>query len=322
MDPSHRHTASMAAFRLVLFVTGAAVIANIDRPSDEKAVFLFPDARRQLGLVDPVGAALVIYETAWPEFGDRDKPGSLQICGLWPAAADRWHIGIKRETREIVPRKESLGCKIAIGIKVRSAARISALKQRQLLVRLSLLASCFLPLRCGDAVGLRLSIGFDELGSCPTIELPPTIESAGKALHRIARSRGRKCCPINCPGCRLGCHPPAVVLPLDRLFDIRVAAALRLWRSLAGRNPGPDPATLSRARRDRLILALRALDGRLAKASYREIADALFGVGEISGRAWKGHDLRDRTIRLVHYGLKMMEGGYRLLLLHPYREWS
>lgn len=29
--------------------------------------------------------------------------------------------------------------------------------------------------------------------------------------------------------------PPAVVVPLDRLFDIRVAAALRLWRSLAGR---------------------------------------------------------------------------------------
>jgi hypothetical protein len=113
--------------------------------------------------------------------------------------------------------------------------------------------------------------------------------------------------------------PPAVVLPLDRLFGIRVAAALRLWRSLAGRNPGPNPVTLSRARRDRLILALRALDGRLAKASYREIADALFGAGEISGRAWKSHDLRDRTIRLVHYGLKMMEGGYRLLLLHPYR---
>ncbi|MGH6795662.1 MAG: DNA -binding domain-containing protein [Methylocella sp.] len=39
----------------------------------------------------------------------------------------------------------------------------------------------------------------------------------------------------------------------------------------------------------------------------------------MSGRAWKGHDLRDRTIRLVHYGLKMMEGGYRLLWLHPYR---
>ncbi len=113
--------------------------------------------------------------------------------------------------------------------------------------------------------------------------------------------------------------PPAVLLPLDRLFDIRVAAALRLWRSLAGRNLGPNPATLSRARRDRLILALRALDGRLAKASYREIADALFGAGEISGRAWKSHDLRDRTIRLVHYGLKMMKDGYRLLLLHPYR---
>ena len=53
--------------------------------------------------------------------------------------------------------------------------------------------------------------------------------------------------------------------------------------------------------------------------SYREIATALFGVGAVSGRGWKSHDLRDRTIRLVHFGLAMMQGGYRLLLLHPHR---
>jgi hypothetical protein len=116
--------------------------------------------------------------------------------------------------------------------------------------------------------------------------------------------------------------PPAVLLPLDHLFDIRVAAASRLWCCLTGRKLGPNPAALSQARRDRLILGLRALDGKLENASYRDIADALFGLGEVSSRGWKTHDLRDRAIRLVRFGLGMMRGGYRSLLLHPYRRRS
>ncbi len=65
---------------------------------------------------------------------------------------------------------------------------------------------------------------------------------------------------------------PAVLLPLDQLFEIRASAAVRLWRCLSGRNPGRDPAALPKARRDRLILGLRALDARLENASYRDIA--------------------------------------------------
>jgi hypothetical protein len=115
---------------------------------------------------------------------------------------------------------------------------------------------------------------------------------------------------------------PAVLLPLDRLFDIRAHAAVRFWRSLIGRNPGPNPANLSRARRDRLVLALRALDGRLNQASYREIARTLFAGSDLTSRAWTTHDLRDRTIRLVRYGSGLMDGGYRRLLHHPYRRRS
>jgi hypothetical protein len=110
-----------------------------------------------------------------------------------------------------------------------------------------------------------------------------------------------------------------VLLPLDRLFEVRAAAALRLWRALARRPIGRDPATLPAARRDRLVLALRALDGRLAEASYREIAGALFGAARVPERGWKTHDLRDRTARLVRLGVAMMQGGYRRLLLYPYR---
>ncbi len=127
-------------------------------------------------------------------------------------------------------------------------------------------------------------------------------------------------------GARLRLHrqgnvgePVAILLALDRLFDIRAAAALRLWRGLTGRDPGPDLGTLTRDRRIRLILALRALDGRLAEATYPEIAAALFDTAPISKRDWISHELRDQTGRLVRLGFSMMWGGYRRLLLHPYR---
>jgi hypothetical protein len=116
-----------------------------------------------------------------------------------------------------------------------------------------------------------------------------------------------------------GADPTAVLLPFDGLFEVRVAAALRLWRALNGRRPSPNPAALSEARRDRLILALRALDGRLDGATHREIAAALFGAEAIPERDWISHELRDRTARLVRLGVAMMNGGYRRLLLHPYR---
>jgi Uncharacterized conserved protein (DUF2285) len=116
-----------------------------------------------------------------------------------------------------------------------------------------------------------------------------------------------------------GQETPCVVLPLDRLFEIRAAAALRLWRGLTGRSPGRDPAALPVSRRERLVLALRALDGRLEKASYRDIAEALFGTGRMPERGWKTYDLRDRTVRLARLGHAMMQGGYRRLLLYPFR---
>jgi hypothetical protein len=112
---------------------------------------------------------------------------------------------------------------------------------------------------------------------------------------------------------------PCVALPLDQLFDIRANSALRFWRALTSRDLGANPASLTRARQDRLVLALRALDARLDKASYREIAEVLFAVGRLTSRAWQTHDLRDRTIRLVRYGFGLMEGGYFRLLLYPYR---
>jgi hypothetical protein len=112
----------------------------------------------------------------------------------------------------------------------------------------------------------------------------------------------------------------AVLLPLDRFFEIRVKSALRLWRTLSNLNPGPDPGALSAQRRSRLILALRGVDGRQAGCSYREISDALLGRQKLSAISWKTHHLRDRVIRTVKLGTDLMQGGYRQLLLYPYRQ--
>ena len=111
--------------------------------------------------------------------------------------------------------------------------------------------------------------------------------------------------------------PIVLELLLDADFDLRSDAAHRLWSALA--QPAlRAPSAMTLQRRQRLILALRALDGRIEGNSYRAIAENLFGRARIPERGWKTHDLRNRTIRLVHTGISLMRGDY-LALLHRKR---
>ncbi|WP_426442518.1 DUF2285 domain-containing protein [Bradyrhizobium genosp. P] len=106
----------------------------------------------------------------------------------------------------------------------------------------------------------------------------------------------------------------AAQLPFDRDFDARAHAAQRLWRAINERAVGTASHGLSKQRCERLCVAIRALDAREAGGTYRIIAEALFGRKRIPDRAWKTHDLRSRTIRLVQSALALMRGGYRELL--------
>ena len=112
----------------------------------------------------------------------------------------------------------------------------------------------------------------------------------------------------------------AAALPLDSDFEVRAHAARRLWRAVNGRAPGPTFHELSSQRRERLILAIRALDARMDGDTYRAIAEVLFGKKRVPERAWKTHDLRNRTIRLVQSGIALMRGGYRELLRQSRRK--
>ncbi|OWK19815.1 hypothetical protein AJ88_37525 [Mesorhizobium amorphae CCBAU 01583] len=66
----------------------------------------------------------------------------------------------------------------------------------------------------------------------------------------------------------------------------------------------------------RLTFVLRALDGSLAGASHREIAEALIGEGRVQSD-WKDprDHLRDRIRRAVSRGRALMNGGYRDFLV-------
>lgn len=112
-------------------------------------------------------------------------------------------------------------------------------------------------------------------------------------------------------------EPSAVILPLDQFFENRAIAAMRLWRGLAGRNPGLNPAALPKTRRDRLILALRALDGRLADATYRE--RAVWRSRSVLPRMEKAMIYAIGCSALVRFGLGMLRSDYRRLLLYPCR---
>jgi hypothetical protein len=110
-------------------------------------------------------------------------------------------------------------------------------------------------------------------------------------------------------------QPLAAVLPLDDDLPVRAAAALQLRARMTDQpNRQREPLTFTRQRRDRLALMVRALDGHLAEASYREIAEALFGTRRIERETWKTSSLRDQTIRLVKGGVDLMRTSYRKLL--------
>jgi hypothetical protein len=108
-------------------------------------------------------------------------------------------------------------------------------------------------------------------------------------------------------------NPPAdpplgVLIPLDDLTPQRLAAALRFWNALCGR-PMRERG-LAHDRRRVLILRLRVLDGDADGASVRDLAVGLFGAARVPrGGAWKTHDLRSRTLRLLAAARMLRDGG-------------
>lgn len=148
----------------------------------------------------------------------------------------------------------------------------------------------------------------------PLADLPSaSIERATDGWHVVLRIQGERHYLWLKQAPQSGAFYSAE-LPFDADFEIRAYASHRLWRAINGHPPGPPYHQLSPQQRERLTLALRALDGYMDGASYRVIAEVLFGKQRLPGRGWKTHDLRSRTIRLVQAGRSLVRGGYRALL--------
>lgn len=113
-------------------------------------------------------------------------------------------------------------------------------------------------------------------------------------------------------------QPIAAVIPIDAYSLDRIQALTRLWRSLHGLSPSPDTRMTAQQRR-RLKNMLRAVDGRVNDADYREIAEVIFGVERVAADPWKTSALRDAVLDLVKDGFAMVDGGYRKLLRHRRR---
>ena len=64
---------------------------------------------------------------------------------------------------------------------------------------------------------------------------------------------------------------------------------------------------------------IQALDGRINAATYREIANAIYGASRVADLPWKTSPLRDSAIALVRDSIEMVGGGYRQLLRHRRR---
>ncbi|MBS1101719.1 DUF2285 domain-containing protein [Gluconobacter sp. Dm-62] len=119
-------------------------------------------------------------------------------------------------------------------------------------------------------------------------------------------------------------HPPdgratcVVILPFDKLLELRAEAVLRLWRALVGRPEGKWAHDFPQQTRDRHILMLRAFDGREAGASYRKLAEILLAFR--GGKAnWDSDPRKNQVRRLVADGRYYVRGGYRNLLRYPTR---
>jgi hypothetical protein len=90
----------------------------------------------------------------------------------------------------------------------------------------------------------------------------------------------------------------SALIPLDGNTLGRIEAVTRFYSAHLGRAIPPDTRLTSQQRR-RLRFMLQALDGRINAATYREIANVIYGASRVADMPWKTSPLRDSVIALV-----------------------
>jgi hypothetical protein len=140
--------------------------------------------------------------------------------------------------------------------------------------------------------GRRLVLAARMPGCCLRMALAPALEDGMAYVCAI------RACPNPCPRYRI---------LADALNKLHVAGDA----TLAVAKPRPSQSSLLE------LHTLQALDGTLAGASLRTVADVLFGADAVATSWHADGDLRARVRRLVRRGNELMRGGYRRLAQLP-----
>lgn len=119
---------------------------------------------------------------------------------------------------------------------------------------------------------------------------------------------------------------PALEDGMAYAYAVRAGCQLReCWRAIEVELAALDPATatvertaLATGRPGRTSIlhmrTLQALDGTLAGASQRGVAEVLYGITAVAERWYEDGDLRAQVRRLIRRGQTLMDGGYQRLL--------
>ena len=114
-------------------------------------------------------------------------------------------------------------------------------------------------------------------------------------------------------------RPLGAFIMFDDLTPDRLTAIERLWSAIFRNRVVTDPR-MTDQRRLRARQMLRVVDARHAGATYRAVADQVFPQHTTDAASWVGSAIRETTIRLARDGMKLVSGGYRMLLRRPRRE--
>lgn len=111
---------------------------------------------------------------------------------------------------------------------------------------------------------------------------------------------------------------PAVLLPLDSMFDLRLDVALRLARRLRGQRVNflPTALRLTSFQKQRLVQLLHAFDVHDAGGGPRDVAAEVLTSdhARLPSVEWKDSHARRKANRLIHDSIALVERGYLKLL--------
>jgi len=111
---------------------------------------------------------------------------------------------------------------------------------------------------------------------------------------------------------------PAVLLPLDGMFELRLDVALRFVRRLRGERVKllPTALRLTSLQKSRLIQLLHAFDVHDAGGGPRDVAAEVLTSehAQLPSVEWKDSHARRKANRLIHDSIALVERGYLKLL--------